>query len=589
VRISWAVGNEADPRLERAFRGVRGEAAVPAVVQGLSAYVTGNVEIRDSANGELVRTSEVAGTGRWVVASVEGRSVAVSRPRYAPADEPIVIDLGTGRVIGPLSGHVDTPVRDLVGAGGASVVSLTRDGIVRVVSLETGSVRLIDAGVGELFSATILPAHGRTVAVLGGEAVVLLDLDLGLVTGTVATGRVRALTNWADGTGLIGIQSRDDSVTVWDVESGRCVFAAEARTGPLTDDCMAAVFAEDGRRVLAVADGEVVHLYDVEAGEPLGPPLVGPTRDCSVAADGAGRLVTMSGTDETLAVWRVASALPRGHVPTSDLRCVAVTSDGRVLAGGSDGKISVWSLADGHFEGIRGTLPGRVNAVASSQNMVLAAGGYLHGIQDDLLHRWVGDGPDAPFPLGQGGETGQLAVVGNSVLSLGCCRDVLIHDLVTGERVGALGADSLTLGLAVGTPGAAVTRMLPTFQLWDIASVTEIETRLSSVVSWGAVVHAVVDEAAVFVEQDHRVVVRDFSAGSALYLDPDNSAEVTAVAARGEFVAVARADRSVAVFELRAGDLIGTLPLSQPASALAWTAAGELVVAARRGLVLATL
>jgi hypothetical protein len=73
----------------------------------------------------------------------------------------------------------------------------------------------------------------------------------------------------------------------------------------------------------------------------------------------------------------------------------------------------------------------------SAGHVIVAAGGHLHGIQDDLLHRWLDDGPDQPFPLGQHGETRQLsvAVVDDRLLVVtrGCCRDVLIHDLLTGD------------------------------------------------------------------------------------------------------------------------------------------------------------
>jgi WD40 repeat protein len=367
---------------------------------------------------------------------------------------------------------------------------------------------------------------------------------------------------------------------------------------------MAAVLSEDGRRVLAVADGEVVHLYDVAAGEPLGPPLAGPTSYCSVAADGVGRLVTMCEADGVLAVWRVASAPPRVHAPSSDLRCVAVTPQGRILAGGSDGRIDAWRLADGVREGTRGTLPGRVNAVsvvpAGVGPMTVAVGGHLHGIPDDLLHRWVDDGPDRPFPLGQGGETRQISVAraGDRLLTLtvGCSRDVLIHDLLTGEHVGAL-EGGLPLGVAVGDLAgravAAITRLSPVFQLWDIAAGTEIETPWSEDVSWGDLVHAVVDSpggpAVVFVRHHRRVVVRDLAAGGAVRVDPDNTGRVTALSARGESVAVARSDGSVAVHRLSTGELTGTLTLPHPATALTWTPAGDLVVAGRRALLLVTM
>jgi hypothetical protein len=48
MQISWAVGYEPDPRLERLFRGVRGQRAAPAVREGVAVYVTA-AEEHDSA------------------------------------------------------------------------------------------------------------------------------------------------------------------------------------------------------------------------------------------------------------------------------------------------------------------------------------------------------------------------------------------------------------------------------------------------------------------------------------------------------------------------------------------------------------
>jgi WD40 repeat protein len=619
MRISWAVGHDADPRLERLFRGVRGETAVPAVVEGAAVWVTAAedhdddscarpgshdcaesmVQVWDAVSGSLVSTAVVAGAGRLVVTSVDGRPVAVSRPRYYLAEAPVAIDLGTGRVIGPLSGHRDTPVRRLVAAtlpGSQAVVSVTSEGIVRVVPSETGAVRQFDTGLEIPFGMTVLPVNGRAVVALGGDDVQLWDLETGRAVGTVATGPVRALTSWADGSALIGVQGRDDTVAVWDAGSGRRVCVADAGSGPMVDDCVAAVLSEDGRRVLAVADGEVVHLYDVAAGAALGPPVVGPTRDCTVTAAGAGRLVTICPADETLAVWRVASAPPRDDAPTGDLRCLAVTPDGRILTGGSDGKIDAWRLDDGRREGTRATLAGRVNAVASvptsAGQMVVAAGGHV-------LHRWLNDGPDQPFPLAESGETRQMstAVADGRLLALtlGCSRDVQIHDLLTGEEVGAFDDGSFTLGFAVGDlggrPVAAVTRLSPVFQLWDIAAAAQIETPLTESVSWGDLVHAVIDApggpAVVLVEGGRRVVVRDLTTDASVHIDSDDSGHVTALSARGESVAVARIDGSVAMHQLPTGKLVGTLTLPHPATALTWTPAGDLVIATRRALLLA--
>lgn len=622
VQIAWGIGHEPDPRIERTFTGIRGEAVVPAVVNGRSVYVTAveehydcefrelhtcvqsAVQVWDATTGELVRSVPLESAGRLAVIPVGGRTLAVSRPLYMQFDPPLVVDLDAGCVTGPLPGHVDTPVHGLTIAttpDGPAVVSVTADGIVRVVSPDSGAVRRFDSGARDVTEMAMV-CEG-TIAALGGDDVVLWDLDRGERIGVVRTGRVRGVVSWPDATGLFAVCGADDTVTIWDAGSGRQVGLVEAHPWIPPGHYLAGVVGPGGQRVLAVSDGEAVHLWDVDAGMSLGPPLVGPTHVCAVAADGDGRLVTVSWAEDGLAVWRVASAPPRGEAPAGDLRCVAVEPGGRILTGGNDGVVAAWRVADGRRDHVLATLPSRVNAIATlppgNGPTAVAVGGDLHRAQDDLLHRWFGDGPDQPVPLGQGGEARliQAAVVDGRPVALtsGPLICVLVHDLLDGDILGHLHQGAQTRGLAVGElagrPVAAVTGLSPVLGLWDLATLTPIETPLAETAALGELVYAVIGSpegpAVVLVVDYHQVVVRGPAAGVTVTIGPDDGSLVTALAARDDALAVARIDGTVSVHRLPSGDSGGTLTLRWPATALAWTTAGELVIASRRELLLA--
>jgi WD40 repeat protein len=119
----------------------------------------------------------------------------------------------------------------------------------------------------------------------------------------------------------------------------------------LTGRVNAVTFSPDGR-LLAVATGERVVLFDVGSGEPVGEPLIGhhhAVLTVKFAPD--GRRLATGGGDGTVRIWDAETRQREFPVLTPRtrwVRAVAFRSDGSRLAGASDdGTVSLWNLEQG--------------------------------------------------------------------------------------------------------------------------------------------------------------------------------------------------------------------------------------------------
>ncbi|WUI01331.1 WD40 repeat domain-containing protein [Spirillospora sp. NBC_00431] len=628
VRTVWTTSQGPDPRLHLVLPGIRADAVAAAVVGGVPVYVSATephfdgdcdrarhhdcgeaaVRVWDAATGALVRTVPDAGGTHLAVAAAGGRTVAVTCDW---SDTPKIIDLDSGVVLDELTGHRDI-VQGLATAaldGGPAVVSAGWDGTVRVWYLTTGEEWVFDAGE-RLDALSVAVLGGRVVAVVAGCDVGLWDVELGERAGSLpGTPKVKKIATWPDGDAPIALLSWDGGVQVWDAVS-RTRLSCRMEGRPSSWD-MVGVVTGDGRRLLALSDREAVRLWDVGADRPAGPPLVGPTSWAVLTRDGPGVVVTASGDDEALGVWRARSEMPRpaaGHTGTghtSTVTCLAVGPGDRVVAGGTDGTVGSFRLDDGARGPVLGALPARVHAVAAAPAgeagegvVVLAGGGDLHEAEDDALHRWFADGPDEPVAAGHRGEV-KIVVTAlldgrRIVLTAGCDETLHITDLATGERVGGVPGRHMPDGIAAGEFGgravAAVSRAFGPFQLWDLAGGAHVVTPVTEALEVREAVRAFVhlnEGPAVLTVRGHAVRVRDLGTAATWALDPDDLNVVTAVAVHDSVnppAAVARADGRVSVFDLRARTVADVLELPYPATALAWTPDADLIVACRRDL-----
>jgi WD40 repeat protein len=623
VDILWTTGTGPDPALRQVFAADRPAAVATAVVDGVDVLVTVTDEhedfdcdlgsrhvgrcpgpglrIWDRATGTLIRVvPDVCDNGIGepavlVTTEVDGRPVAVVRDWARP---PKVIDLGTGRRLGALPGHDDAKDVQDIATVGPAVVTVGWDGMLRVTDPDSGRTTTVDTGE-RLNAVAVVRVGGRAVAVTGRDTLTLWDPADGSSAGTLAPvdGLVPAtIVGWPGDDPTVAVLGTNGTITVWNAETGdRRVVAGRLAPRPWG---VAALTGADGRPMLGIDNGETVTLWDVHTGEPFGAPLRGPVSHGRMLADGPGTLLVASAGDDAISVWRFAAERPHaGSALHADVRCLTVTPDGEIVAGGSDGVLSRWRAADGTREPDLGRLPGRVNTVAAVHRHLLAAGGDLHEITDDTLHRWVDGLPQRAVTLD---HRGQVDVVlpfhldgEPAVVTAGCDGGVRLTRIHTGLHLGSI-TDAypprgVAVGLLDGRPAAAICGMFGPFTVWDLAGRTEIGTPAAANVEIGEAARGWVDTGAgptVITVHESVVRMHNLRTGAVSELQPGHDMPVTALAASEDpaVVAIARMDGTVSVADPATGRTVGVLRLPHPVRALAWAPGRRLVMACRRDL-----
>ncbi len=281
----------------------------------------GRVRVWDLASGRLERTIAVTsalGAGAAVIAFRPGTNTIVvgagdgtvapwdarsGRRLHAP------IRLTTSNIV--VGGSV--PGLGVVGvafdAGGDALVAAGADGKVSVIDPVSWSVRrrvpLIDDA---LFWATLaVSPDGRTVALGGPRAVVIADID-GSHRRRVDIGQlVTTSIGLQPGGRLLAVGLEDGRVLLADLDTGRVRRTIVSNHGgvfALTFDRTGSTLAVGGR------DG-TVSLWDVGAGQPLGPPLSSlQTKTVDALAFTAGDDSLVAGSEDGSVV-RYALGSPR--------------------------------------------------------------------------------------------------------------------------------------------------------------------------------------------------------------------------------------------------------------------------------------
>ena len=175
----------------------------------------------------------------------------------------------------------------------------------------------------------------------------------------------------------------DDTVRLWDVETGRSLRLFEGHTAQVTS----VAWSSDQRRALSGSLDETVLLWDVEAGQCMRV-LEGHRGTVHGLAWSADQRLALSGSaDHTVRLWDLDTGRCRrvfeGH--TSGVRTVAWSADQRLaLSGSDDVTVRLWDVETGRslrvFEGH--TAP--VTSVAWSADQRLA----LSGSDDHTVRLW---------------------------------------------------------------------------------------------------------------------------------------------------------------------------------------------------------
>jgi WD40 repeat protein/serine/threonine protein kinase len=155
-----------------------------------------------------------------------------------------------------------------------------------------------------------------------------------------------------DGKRLVFGGSSDNTVNVWDTETGQHTLTLEGHL----DSVSSVSFSPDGKRIVGGSGGGAVEVWDAETGQ-LTAMLKGHTNEVtSVAFSPDGRLVVSGSKDNTAKVWDMETSQEtlsfKGH--TSEVTSVAFSPDGRrIISGttldylGGDYRAKVWDVERG--------------------------------------------------------------------------------------------------------------------------------------------------------------------------------------------------------------------------------------------------
>ncbi|HEY6345653.1 MAG TPA: NB-ARC domain-containing protein [Bryobacteraceae bacterium] len=269
--------------------------------------------------------------------------------------------------------------------------------------------------------------------------------------------------------------SSDNTLKVWDLETGRELLALEGHTGPV-DGVMV---MPDGHRVVSASDDKTLRVWDLETGRGL---LAleghaGPVNGVAVTPD--GRRAVSASWDQTLKVWDLETGRElrtlEGH--SSGVNGVAVTPDGRrVVSASGDRTLKVWDLKTGRellaLEGHSHPVTG-VAVTPDGRRAVSAS-------WDKTLKMWdLEMGRELLALNGHSSLVNSVAVTpdGRRAVSASYDRTLKVWDLERGRELLALeGHSGWVNGVAMTPDGRRVVSAShdKTLKVWDLETGREL-------------------------------------------------------------------------------------------------------------------
>jgi WD40 repeat protein/serine/threonine protein kinase len=316
----------------------------------------------------------------WVVALVV---LPGGRVASGSGDKIQIWDVESGRTVSSLEGH-RLPVTALaVLPDGRLISASTNDAIYvwpsdpeqprrALVSSETGCAVEFPGTV------TVLAplSDGRLIG--GDDTLYVWDIETGRVLVELRGHEepVTTLGVLADGRVVVG---DDDRLLIWDVERGQ---VQATLTGG--DEAITSLIVIPGERVVTGTEDGTLRIWDLRTGESR------PFADRHAArvtalVSGPGGRVVSSSFDKTLRIWDVEQARAVAKIRNHQTAVIALAAlpDGRVASGCADNTVRVLDLDNALAESGSGGHDDRVCALA-----VLPDGNIVSGSQDRTLRVW---------------------------------------------------------------------------------------------------------------------------------------------------------------------------------------------------------
>jgi WD40 repeat protein len=356
--------------------------------------------------------------------------------------------------------------------------------------------------------------------------------------------------------------SQDNTLRLWDLESGQVLRALEGHTDGVT----AVAVTPDGCRAISGSADHTLRVWELKSGQTLHK-LEGHTDlVTAVAMTPDGRRAVSGSCDRTLRLWDLESSQTistlKGH--TNSVRAVAVTPDGfRAISGSDDRALRLWDLGTG--QAIR-TLEGHTGTVWA---VAVTLDGHcaVSGSDDQTLRLWDLESGQALRALQ--GHTSAISAValtpdGRRAVSVSWDNTLRVWDLESGQTLRTLqGHKESIQAVAVTLDGR---RALSgsgdgILRLWDLETDQTLHLPDANTDGVTALVLLPDGRGALLTSDYHTLRVRDLESGQPLRTFPGHTDWITAVAATpdGRRAVSASADGMLRAWNLQSGKSLCTL------------------------------
>jgi WD40 repeat protein len=361
--------------------------------------------------------------------------------------------------------------------------------------------------------------------------------------------------------------SRDNTVKLWDVASGRELRTLIGHSGGVNT----VAFSPNGRILASASWDHTMRLWDVASGRELRT-LSGHDAVLSIAFSPDGHTLASGSWDHTIKFWDVASG---GELRTLSgnpdaVGSVTFSPDGRILASGSghptgDSNTSVVKLWDAASGRELRTLSGHsqeVNSVAfSPDGRILASGS-----RDNTVKLWdVTSGRELRTLRGHSDQANSVARSPKGLMLASGSSDhtVKLWDAASGRELRTLGGHSQEVNSVAFSPDGRVLASGSrdnTVKLWDVASGRELRT-LSGHSMVMSVAFSPDGRVLASGSWDNSIKLWDVASGDELRILSGHSSPVASVAfsSDGHTLASGSYDNTVKLWEVTSGRALGSL------------------------------
>ena len=402
-------------------------------------------------------------------------------------------------------------------------------------------------------TASLMPPGGPLIRTLVGHA-----------------GEVSAVAVTPDGRCAVS-GSSDETLKVWDLETGRQVRSLEGHTAWVS----AVAVTPDGRRVVSGSDDETLKVWDLETGRQVRSLNGHAGKVQAVAVTPDGRRAVSGSRDETLRVWDLDTGREvrslNGHA--GEVHAVAVTPDGRsavsgAISGYGDETLKVWDLETGRE--VR-SLEGHADWVYS---VAVTPDGRraVSGSRDNTLKVWdLETGRQVRSIEGHAGEVYAVVVTPDGRRAVSDALDELSHyhilkvwDLETGKELKSFEGHTSWVHAMPVTPDGRWCVVYGsddnTLKVWDLKTGKELRSLKGHTSRVNALAVTPDGRCAVSGSDDETLKVWDLETGRQVRSLEGHTAWVSAVAVTpdGRCVVSGSDDNTLKVWDLKTGGVLAS-------------------------------